>query len=281
MTIAHRAPGNHLYHYTSAKTATLILDSRKLLFGSMQKVNDPKEFSDWRLEPVLNSADIKSRQVSIFNRKISHRCKEITQALCFSMDSLHSRNNGHAYYRSGCLGRGFGNSPMWHFYGEKHKGVCFAFNKNLLLEQLNSKTQGKFYRHGEICYDDEFLPNDHNHPYQYDLDRLLEIGLENYCYEFLKRSLEYIYFKKQTAWSYENEYRAIVVNDSANRFPLDYGSSLDSIIFGVNCSDKTKLAIRSIAEPKGVPCHDLIVINHTLQLNLQPDFSSIFKDVKQ
>lgn len=276
MTIAHRKPGNHLYHYTSVKTAVLILEGGNLLFGQMKKVNDPKEFSDWKLSPAFNTAKIKTREISIFNRKISRRCKEITQALCFSMDSLHVRNSGHAYHESGCLGRGFGNSPMWNFYGAKHKGICFVFNKDNLLARINAQMHDKFYRHGEINYENERFASEYNNPYQYDLDRLLEAGLEKYCPEFLNRSLVHIYFKKFAAWSYEDEYRIVVVNDNTNRLSFNYGRALDSIVFGVGCSEKDKLAIRSIAEPKGISCYELIIKNHTLQINMQADFSSIF-----
>jgi hypothetical protein len=131
-------------HYTNAKTAMEnILASGKVLFGKLQNTNDPIEKEPWI--PVIHGSS-----VDVFRNAhvddIGKTLKEIKQRLnvfCCSMDTLDSNPSLSTFEVSG---KSFAVPSLWAHYGENHKGVCLAFNREKLINCIRrSVPHARFY----------------------------------------------------------------------------------------------------------------------------------------
>ena len=110
-----------LYHYTSFESACKIIATKSLLFGKLDRMNDPMEtqravFSNLDCEPI-----------------VWHKIQDGFRQISFSCDGKTE---------------GFRISSMWGHYAECGTGVCLVLDKNALL----SKCASKKMCHGKVHY---------------------------------------------------------------------------------------------------------------------------------
>ena len=105
-----------LYHFTNLDAACEIIESRKLRFGKMYKMNDLIE-SNRIVSGRMFSDSLSERD--LFAEEEMNRYQQVS----FTQDQ---ERDGFEYL-------GFDLHTMWGLYAEKGYGVCLVFDKNRLL----------------------------------------------------------------------------------------------------------------------------------------------------
>ena len=119
-----------IYHYTSISSAFKIIESNKLRFGELKKMNDINESYRpifWKEELNIKPEDIekelaKYRQISLIKDNVRQQ--------------------------------GFNIPAMWAHYAKRGRGVCLVFDKKKLLSGL-----GKNMRRGKVKYKVKYDPS--------------------------------------------------------------------------------------------------------------------------
>ncbi len=117
---------------------------------------------------------------------------------------------------------------MWSHYGVKHQGICVGFNSQRLVDYIKRLRENDSTRLSlaEVGYPDEYpqlIPTPNNH------DSL-----------FVSR-----FHIKAPQWSYEKEWRLILIRDNNTRLILDSGI-IDHVILGLNINDENEKEIKQI-----------------------------------
>lgn len=268
LSIAHIQQGTLLHHYTSIEKALSMLESGQIWLSSMSNVNDPKEFSDWDLSYIFERNKISVNDWDAISIAISKESKRISKISCFTEDTLtHHTSPISRYVEFGCIGRGFANSPMWHFYAEKHTGCCLIFDKSRLIHEFENQTMEYTSHSNSVKYIDDKLPRKiGSEPYCFELENVREHSIAQYTKQFLSTRYIDLYFKKQSVWSYENEYRFYVIDDSNGPFKLNFGNALSYICFGVDCNENDKRKIREFTHRHNFSTQEIKFKNHTVQV---------------
>ncbi|MBU2871510.1 DUF2971 domain-containing protein [Colwellia sp. E2M01] len=268
--IGHSKPGDFLCHYTTIDKAIQIIESGQIWLSPMKGVNDPKEFSNWKLNCRFSDREPKFKEWQEISSAISDKCKTIAKLSCFSMDTVSEHDSGfQRYVDMGCIGRGFANSPMWHFYGDGHNGCCLMFKKDMIISELMKQARDLQYISGNVEYIDELLARDiANDAYCFDLAKFDLLGVNKYSFEFLTERVRDIYFKKQRVWSYENEFRIMVLSENDKPFKLRFNNSLVNIFFGVNSSQENQKKIKDKVKGMSVGCSELFFKNQSIQVKV-------------
>ena len=237
---------NLLFHYTSSATALNgILHSGRIRFGNMHNTNDPYENQVWgihlklTLDGLLLNKEVVAQELLIDEIKrrveaieavtnITHLLHGRSQVFCTTQDNFETSCTGH-------LHRGYTIPSLWAHYGDKHKGVCFAFDKSSLKKKISdtAKARGVILFHDSISYD--VIPT--NSPafsikYDFPIDR----AIIEHVREFQKTLL----FTKDPSWSPENEFRFVVTCNDDRPFEIDISDSIIGIILGAQFSEVNK-----------------------------------------
>lgn len=187
-----------LYHYTTFDTALVILRSHSLRFGRLSNMNDIHESSkNFFIHQADHSSDFYSE---VKNEILKYR------QISFSCDK---QNTKHEML-------GFNLHQMWGLYGDKGKGICFVFDKQMidsLASSSDCKRQKVIYAYDEgASYILEASSNE-----------VLKLEIAN--------NMTDLFFRKRKEWEHEQEYRII------KRFPdynkegyLDFKDALKYVI---------------------------------------------------
>jgi len=269
--IGHSEQGSCLHHYTSVDNAINILGSGELWLGSIENANDPKEFSNWQLNQKIGNTQLSFEKWQELSREISVACKKACKIACFSTDVLTDHESMfQRYVDVGCIGRGFAISPMWHFYGGQHTGVCLMFDRRKLVDQFFSQWEDPESAYADsIDYFDDQLPRNIGfEPYWFDPDELEELGFAPYIKLFLQQRMREIYFKKQTVWEYEREFRLSVIDQSEGPFKLKFRNTLSHLCFGARCNDSDIQRVLELLKSQNVGHDHIYFKNHSIQIKM-------------
>lgn len=107
-----------LYHFTDFSSACKIIESKKLRFGKMFKMNDLIESNRIVFERLALLDLEESKNNSLFAEKEMHRYQQIS----FSQDRKHND----------AVFMGFDLHTMWGLYANRGYGVCLVFDKDKL-----------------------------------------------------------------------------------------------------------------------------------------------------
>jgi len=211
-----------IYHYTKIQTAyEHILYTNKLRLSNRKTSNDP-------IENVIDTAFVRSFYGHLDTKKasdemaskVSKFIKGITEnskQLCFCKN-----NNDPELQKFMVLPSeyyGFLKPRMWDQYGDQYNGVCLVFDKN----QLKKNNPDIYSNNVEYINYEEFFRKH----ISIDLNRLYNIGFDEYCEDTLKK-IKNGSFLKHKDYSGESEYRFISFSKSETY--LDIGNSLKAII---------------------------------------------------
>lgn len=228
-----------LFHYTKLEhVIEKILPSQSLRFSSFKNVNDPCEKGDRNLSINWSSADdIDSSKIDSFKyRQIMNKVRlEESKLLCFSRNFDNIKVAGsqsldtEKYYKTG-----FFKPRMWAQYGENHRGICLAFNRDILAKEISKTYKSYDFYRGNIKYSDSIL----------NIRKAYHVGATNdmindfrsyFIKEHLIKFREELFFTKNTDWRDENEYRFLLIaNDDAKDCYVNIKSSLRAIFCGVD-----------------------------------------------
>lgn len=217
-----------IYHYTNKKIAiNKILGKNNFLFSQNKNFNDPKENKIW-----FNSRDDNQHfEWNDFFRKF----QENIQIASFTKDNLYEKNK---YINSiGVLypGRGFNHPRMWAQYADNHHGVCLAFDKNKIENELIRNNSIFQYYCGEIEYvpslfykiEDEKIYNS----YFFDTKDKLKSNIDLILEKTEKGRIPF-FFRKMLDWKEENEYRFVIIKNNSSRLSINILDNLVAIILG-------------------------------------------------
>lgn len=203
---------SRLYHFTSAKAAFSIIESGRLRFGKLFRVNDLIESNKVVFKHVLQGGDVCRNEKDAFAEDEMRRY----QIISFSQDRNYQ---GHSFL-------GFDLHTMWGLYAEKGYGVCLVFDKNKLV--LSDDDWADDVNYYNIVSQD------------FDFKNKSRRGIEA---EVWRRRSE-LFFNKRKEWEYEQEYR--VIRRANNELDLEYMDITESLSFVIICKDYSVVGMESM-----------------------------------
>lgn len=115
-------------------------------------------------------------------------------------------------FRVYCLSRNYNNILMWSHYADEHKGICIGLKTTIFGNSLTLKCEDGFLDR-KITNGNNYLPifrvdynDDKPEPYN-----LIKMNKEN---------IKPFFFRKSKCWSYEEEYRIVLYNNSIIKNPV-------------------------------------------------------------
>jgi hypothetical protein len=132
------------------------------------------------------------------------------------------------------FGRGYARASMWQLYGDNHRGVCLAFDRDSLLSALaagladSARIIAKPVRYVRALSPDSLPPEP--------LVDLSKPAFEAAVDDYLDKNADELLFTKLRDWSGEQEFRFVAIRHQADLRPIDisYGDSLRAVICGAN-----------------------------------------------
>jgi len=253
----------YLCHYTNAKKAKLILEKMTLKFGKVSKSNDPIEIKIFTAFLPYNDIEKEILEENRIKKQLKLYLNKILQLICFSEGDIRNikgdiDDDGEEIdikddIIDAAKLEDFSKRPpyylprMWSQYGDNHKGVCFIFNKDKLIDQVDEQSKSlcnfkhKYISYKDILKDDIFLNQAVSLLYSYvDVSK----NIETFVQDYLINNNDLNYFTKDIDWKDEHEYRFLLWNMIKNK---DYNNkiihidnkSLIGIVLGL-CNDKVQ-----------------------------------------
>lgn len=225
---------DNLYHYTKYDTAlNFILPTMKIMMGSFNNVNDPRESKIWPF--TLYSKNLKTNE-NFDSKVFQDISKFITHKslmLCLTRDdpTLASDNEDDKDIRVG-----YAHARMWAQYGDNHKGVCFVFDKAQLNASIESVT-GKFgLFHGPINYRSSARnPNGDAFHLAY-LEDILDPRMFGLLEQHITKHHQALFFNKHIDWRDEWEYRWVFRSENENPIFIPIDKCIKALILGNDCT---------------------------------------------
>lgn len=257
---------NMLFHYTRLETAMeLILTSMQLRFSSFRNVNDPHERGYKSLSfnwSNRNPIDESLIDHGMYQREVDSIRQDESKLLCFSKNASSITKTGSSvldrelYYKTG-----FFKMRMWAQYGDLHRGLCLAFSRDDLVDDVK-KTYNEFklYR-GDIKYTDSSLTL--RKAYHIELNaNAVKNFREFFISEHLIKHREELFFTKNTDWKDESEYRLLLLTDNKKSdYFVKLNSSLKAIFCGLDFPDVYMSALRNLLKYTDVEIYRLNLDN--------------------
>lgn len=232
-----------LYHYTSIKSLSAILETKSLRFGSLLTMDDKIEriyahlitlifFSDTHSDEVIKK---KLKNIIVDSEFITRFITEIylDEEYCLSL----SEDNN--------------NVIMWDNYAGKDDGLCIEIDVLKLYDYLDSKIQNIDC---ECFASDLFLISIQKVFYGYDYETIYQIAKDILEKDMsdevtIKQFLDYLGFilsgwNKTKNWEYQKEHRILIKEINQNRF-FKFGHFLKS-----NGSDSIDFENKTIEDIK-------------------------------
>lgn len=228
---AYGSPGQLLFHYTTAATAfEKILPDKKIRLSPYKRMRDPLEAQHWP-EPsayFVNPDNPDQEQLELARLGVVVQAKAAARLVSLTADADDYGDEIEPF------GRGYARASMWQLYGDEHRGVCLAFDREQLLSELtktladSSQIIAKRVQYVKALSPDS-LPSEP--------PRDLSVDAFNAAVDdYLENNADRLLFTKLLDWSGENEFRFVAIHhdDEDGDGPLDvsFGDSLRAVISG-------------------------------------------------
>jgi Protein of unknown function (DUF2971) len=226
---AYGEPGELLFHYTRAATAfEHILPDKKIRLSPYRLMRDPLEAQHWP-EPSaywVSPDDEQQDQRELARFGVVVAAKAAARLLSLTADA-------HDYgEETKTFGRGYARASMWQLYGDDHRGVCLAFDRERLLSALTSeladsaRIMAKPVQYVRALSPDS-LPSE-------PLKDLSPEAFHAAVDDYLERNVDLLLFTKLLDWSGEQEFRFVAVrhDDYDGSLDVAFGDTLRAVICG-------------------------------------------------
>ncbi|MCK8060971.1 DUF2971 domain-containing protein [Fusibacter sp. A2] len=150
---------------------------------------------------------------------------------------------------------------MWAQYGDLHRGLCLAFSRDDLVDDIK-KTYNNFklYR-GDIRYKDSSTDVRKAYHININSDALINFR-DFFITEHLIRYREDLFFTKNTDWKDEFEYRLLLLTDNKKSdYFIDIHNSLKAVFCGLDFPDVYMSSLRNLLEYSNVEIYRLVLSN--------------------
>ncbi|KTD32344.1 hypothetical protein Lmor_2282 [Legionella moravica] len=238
---------DYVAHYTKAQIAIKsILPNQTIKLGNALSVNDPYEnkLSWFEDDCSTNAKDY------VFDRDEAKKILgQRIKLFCTTRCKLENENEIFSYIH-GLKNSYFSIPSMWAHYGDNHAGVCLIFDKEILNEQIKKGRSDQFLSK-KVEYED-YTPHLSAEVNRSNLKTYLENPkiFNEFCYPYIKD----VFFKKNICWSYEDEYRWLLLTENEDELLVNYQNSLKALVLGADFDYENNF--QSILDFK-VPCYSL------------------------
>lgn len=227
---AYGEPGELLFHYTRARTAfEHILPDKKIRLNPYRLMRDPLEAKHWPPSVFLgNPGDPLPDEREAARYAVVVQAKLAARLLCLTADADDYGEDTEPF------GRGYARASMWQLYGDDHRGVCLAFDRERLLSALRTELAdsariiAKPVQYVRALRPDS-LPS----------EPLKDLSTESFhaaVEDYLEKNADLLLFTKLLDWSGEQEFRFVVVchGDYEGSLDVGFGDALRAVIVGAD-----------------------------------------------
>jgi hypothetical protein len=219
-----------VFHYTKLDTCvSYILPSMSLMANPLERVNDPREAKMWPFR-------FYSRTPQTFNSALFHAA---TRNLTEGSYVLSLSRNMPGLDPHDPLSHGFGHPRMWSQYGDKHRGVCLAFDTIALDAAVRQAAGSSPVFSGAVTYHHTTHGPSGNPDDPFGIRYLEDIesqGLEPILEAHIGRFGKHLFLTKHSDWQQEWEYRWVVRSSPGTPVYVPMSSALRAVIVGQECS---------------------------------------------
>lgn len=230
MIKSNYTPPDTIFKFVCPEILIKILDNSSLNFTPPNSFNDPYDcylglisfaVTQKAIDRIKNDRTISDEIKVKMLKDLEENPHELPDALNQITNDL--------LLKSGitCFSLKRENMLMWSHYAKKHTGACIEFHSIPLIESLtnNGKTKVNV---NEVTYRSE-------------------LGTINF-HESPKVAVDNLVFTKAEDWSYEKEFRVLLVNENGLKsFDL---KTIVSITFGTKCPDSIVSQSKTLLEQK-------------------------------
>jgi hypothetical protein len=237
-----------LFHYTSLEACTrYILPSLNLRASALEAVNDPRESKNWPFR-------FYARNPGTFDLGVFEAA---SQNLSQQSYILSLTRNGLIQDHHSPFDYGFGHSRLWAQYGDRHRGVCLAFDRDALHAAVMQAAGVRPVYCGDISYFDSprsMRRTDDPFGIRY-LEDIHARGIDAVLEAHIAQFSEQLLFTKHTDWQHEFEYRWIIRSSPREPIFIPIASAMRAIIVGDACAPEGIKEIIRLASPNNLAVH--------------------------
>jgi hypothetical protein len=259
-----------IFHYTNMEKALVsILQKGEFWFCSRSRTDDPFENGIQRLtrsNSGINRIDLPQKEA--IGRKVYHLVEKMIDSRnvkLMSFCSNSSLENSHQMLY-GPDRYGFLKPRMWSQYGDRFRGVCLAFSKRKLIEQIEKQIPDIPVYHHNIIYS-LYKEIGMYHP-RIETRNIDENSLD-YVKNFIPLNAERLFFVKHDDFRDENEFRVIAIDETGEKehLSIDIAGCLKGLFVAqLLVSDDYGRAIYDFAVRYGVS--DVVIDWHRKPLGI-------------
>jgi hypothetical protein len=239
-----KQPGTTLFHYTQLSTAVEdILPEFQFRLSPFSMMRDPRESGWWGLASAWFGDPPDAAQTAQELDLRFNLIKATFKVMSLTQDDPDEGVD--SIYRCG-----FARPRLWEQYGGNHRGVCLCFDKQALIETLHARFASfSTRRDGAVTYEDGPIATAALYA---DLAKAIEAGGDRFLGEHLARHMNELFFKKNTDWATEFEYRFVVRTDDEAPAFVDVAPALRAVIVGWLVARPYLPAFRALCEQHDV-----------------------------
>ncbi|MFF6779283.1 DUF2971 domain-containing protein [Streptomyces sp. NPDC012637] len=241
MATAPWSPTESLFHYTNAHAASIILAGGKLRLSPYPRTNDLWETEP--LHPTLSGpgGDDFSASSALWE-ELDRHLRLNAKVGCLTRDFTTSADIGNPDAR-----RGWALLALWSHYGDGYKGVCLRLDHGKLVESfLRHAGPAALAFHAPVQYlNGQTGPSTTS---SIDRRQVSEFGADAVALAYAEANKGPLYFRKHSAWSYEAEYRLILLNQSGDYDFVDIRDAVTGVILGPRFSEEDMPALKAALE---------------------------------
>lgn len=243
--------GRYVYHYTKLDVAASFIlgGDRQLRLGRAKTMNDPLEHDTRRRILGFAGNHLVPDQIDLFSRAIDTAARENVRIFSATFDRpsiVVDHPNGPIV--TSPLLRGLSHPAMWAHYAENHSGVCLVFDRKKLDSRILAAANSLAVRSGEVEYQPWLNFALAKAKATLDADTRPETA-ESWANRQILGLWEQLYLKKHEDWSYENEFRWLVIGKSPSDFFVQLkGSELAAVIVGSECAPSNHAHVETLSK---------------------------------
>lgn len=221
-------PGSCFFHYTTREAAFGgIMAEGRLRLSTYGRMRDPLENQRWRFTFAGNGPRPEDDAVlleqldeyKVFEEKLNAGVRDLSHLLSLTVDVEPDPEGEQEPF---C--RGWARARMWEQYAEQHRGICLAFDKERLEENLMASVPGLVVYSRKVIYNGRGLLK----PI---IDRQA-IDRPGFAADYINQNNGSLFFTKARDWETEHEYRFVVLARDEAPISVAYGDSLVAVIAG-------------------------------------------------
>jgi hypothetical protein len=243
-----------IFHYTRASVALEnILFYGRFRLSLLKDTNDPSEYKyrllnmiGWSLPPEAEK--LYGEAHTVIDRII--RMESRMMSFCSNAVPEIILDTGETTKDTIANSMGWNKSRMWAQYGENHRGICLVFSKRAIVAEVTDIK-------GIVIADNikyKTKPGVSHHAYTLNGNQLIEVGVEEYCYDHIILHAATVFFIKNIDYRDESEYR-VVVFDPKNKYEyININKSIRGIIVGDRTPKVYFPLIQRLADRYDIEC---------------------------